>query len=302
MNTKSNDYSSYIKLIIVSAIWGGTFIAGRFISSDISSLLLATVRFILAAFVLIIIIAFSKKGFVKVDKTQMANIVTLGFFGIFVYNICFFYGLKYIDASRASLIVAINPAVIATASYFLFKEKMSAIKIIGISCCLFGAGIVIVGNNLSTLLNTKGNLIGDISILGCVISWVVYSIFGKKTVNEIGALHTVAYSVIAGTAMLTITALVTNDMTPSAFISLSMNDLISLIYLGVIGSAIAYVLYYDGIGKIGATRAGVFIALNPLTAILGGVLFLQEKFTISICIGGIFIITGIVMTNKEIKT
>ncbi|MEX0445029.1 DMT family transporter [Xenorhabdus sp. SGI246] len=301
MNKKSNDYSSYIKLIIVSVIWGGTFIAGRFISSDTSSLLLATVRFILAAFVLIIIIAFSKKGFIRVNKAQMANIAMLGFFGIFVYNICFFYGLKYIDASRASLIVAINPAVIATVSYFLFREKMSAIKIIGIACCLFGAGIVIIVNNLSTLLNTKGNLIGDISILGCVISWVIYSIFDKKTVNEIGALHTVAYSVIAGAVMLTITALVTNDMTPSAFVSLSMNDLISLIYLGVIGSAIAYVLYYDGIGKIGATRAGVFIALNPLTAILGGVLFLQEKFTISIFIGGIFIITGIVMTNKEIK-
>ncbi|WP_340621810.1 DMT family transporter [Xenorhabdus siamensis] len=301
MDEKSNDYSSYIKLIIVSVIWGGTFIAGRFISSDTNSLLLATVRFILAAFVLIIIIAFSKKGFIRINKAQMANIAILGFFGIFVYNICFFYGLKYIDASRASLIVAINPAVIATVSYFLFREKMSAIRIIGISCCLFGAGIVIIGNNLSTLLNTKGNIIGDISILGCVISWVIYSIFGKKTVNEIGALHTVAYSVIAGTVMLTITALVTNDMTPLAFVSLSMNDLISLIYLGVIGSAIAYVLYYDGIGKIGATRAGVFIALNPLTAILGGVLFLQEKFTIPISIGGIFIITGIVMTNKEIK-
>ncbi|PHM36308.1 DMT family transporter [Xenorhabdus innexi] len=299
MIIKSDDYSSYIKLTIVSMIWGGTFIAGRFISSDTSSLLSASVRFILAAFVLIIVIAFSKKGFIKINKSQIASITMLGFFGIYVYNLCFFYGLKYIDASRASLIVAINPAVIATVSYFLFKEKMSTIKTVGISFCLFGAGIVIIGNNLSTLLSNKGDMIGDISILGCVISWVIYSVFGRKTINEIGALYTVAYSVIAGALMLTVTALVTGDINSAALISLSMSDLISLIYLGVVGSAIAYVLYYDGIGKIGATRAGVFIALNPLTAILGGVLFLHEKFTVSICIGGILIIAGIAMTNKK---
>ncbi|WP_232370204.1 EamA family transporter [Xenorhabdus lircayensis] len=90
MSFKSNDYSSYMKLTIVSIIWGGTFIAGRFISFDIGALLLASLRFILAATVLVLILAFSKKGFVKINKTQMTKIILLGFFGIYVYNICFF--------------------------------------------------------------------------------------------------------------------------------------------------------------------------------------------------------------------
>ncbi|CAM3365430.1 EamA family transporter [Xenorhabdus nematophila] len=299
MPTKSNDYMSYMKLTIVSIIWGGTFIAGRFISFDIGALLLASLRFIFAAVVLVLILFFSKKGFVKINKNQMMKIIFLGFFGIYVYNICFFYGLKYIDASRASLIVAINPVVIAIFSYFFFRERLPAISVGGIILCLLGAGFVIVSNNPLLLESGNGSMIGDISILGCVISWVIYSVFCKKTVNEIGALHTVAYSVLAGAIMLTVTVLVTGEMNQTALSLLSFSDLISLIYLGVVGSAIAYILYYDGIDKIGATRAGVFIALNPLTAVLGGMLFLGEKLTTTIFMGAVFIIAGIFIANKR---
>ncbi|WP_233466712.1 DMT family transporter [Xenorhabdus nematophila] len=299
MPTKSNDYMSYMKLTIVSIIWGGTFIAGRFISFDIGALLLASLRFIFAAAVLVLILFFSKKGFVKINKNQMMKIIFLGFFGIYVYNICFFYGLKYIDASRASLIVAINPVVIAIFSYFFFRERLPAISVGGIILCLLGAGFVIVSNNPLLLESGNGSMIGDISILGCVISWVIYSVFCKKTVNEIGALHTVAYSVLAGAIMLTVTVLVTGEMNQTALSLLSFSDLISLIYLGVVGSAIAYILYYDGIDKIGATRAGVFIALNPLTAVLGGMLFLGEKLTTTIFMGAVFIIAGIFIANKR---
>ncbi len=94
MPTKSNDYMSYMKLTIVSIIWGGTFIAGRFISFDIGALLLASLRFIFAAAVLVLILFFSKKGFVKINKNQMMKIIFLGFFGIYVYNICFFLWFK----------------------------------------------------------------------------------------------------------------------------------------------------------------------------------------------------------------
>ncbi|WP_332460364.1 DMT family transporter [Xenorhabdus lircayensis] len=198
--------------------------------------------------------------------------------------------------------VAINPAVIAVLSYFIFREKLSLIRIIGILLCLLGAGVVILGNNSHLLLSGYGSLIGDISILGCVISWVIYSVFCKTIVNEIGALHTVAYSVLAGAIMLTVTVLFTGEMNQTELRLLSVNDLISLIYLGVVGSAIAYVLYYDGIDKIGATRAGVFIALNPLTAVLGGVLFLGEKLTVAICIGAVFIIIGIFIANRDVRT
>jgi drug/metabolite transporter (DMT)-like permease len=71
-------------------------------------------------------------------------------------------------------------------------------------------------------------------------------------------------------------------------------------YLGVLGSALAYIGYYDGIRKIGATRSGVFIALNPLTAVLLGALLLGEQLTLAICLGGGLILMGIFLCNKPL--
>jgi len=75
---------------------------------------------------------------------------------------------------------------------------------------------------------------------------------------------------------------------------------LSLLYLGVLGSALAYIGYYDGIRRIGATRSGVFIALNPLTAVICAALFLGEPLTVPMIVGGALILLGIYLCNKPL--
>ena len=77
----------------------------------------------------------------------------------------------------------------------------------------------------------------------------------------------------------------------------SSGEMLSLLYLGIVGSAVAYIWYYDGIQKIGVARAGVFIALNPLAAVLFGAALLGEQMTLATLLGGALIITGIVVEN-----
>ena len=139
---------------------------------------------------------------------------------------------------------------------------------------------------------------GDLLILGCVMSWVIYTVFAKKIVLEIGAIHTVTYSVLAGTGMLFL-ALIFQGGNPIMAIGLiTQKQILSLIYLGVIGSALAYVWYYDGIQQIGATKSGGFIALNPLSAVILSYLILGENLSLSILLGGLVAITGIYFCNK----
>ena len=106
-------YSVYAKLVMVSCIWGGTFVAGRYIAADIAPLLSACLRFVLASATLMAVLAMRRQLVIGLTARQLFTVVALGFFGIFAYNIFFFYGLQHINASRASLIVALNPALIA---------------------------------------------------------------------------------------------------------------------------------------------------------------------------------------------
>jgi drug/metabolite transporter (DMT)-like permease len=89
-------------------------------------------------------------------------------------------------------------------------------------------------------------------------------------------------------------------LTVAAVSSIDLPQLLSLLYLGVLGSALAYIGYYDGLRRIGATRAGVFIALNPLTAVICGAMLLGEQLTVPMLLGGAVILLGIYLCNKPL--
>ncbi|RON52348.1 EamA family transporter [Pseudomonas frederiksbergensis] len=298
--TKPSDVPVYLKLAAVTMIWGGTFVAGRFLADSLSPLFAASLRFLLASLALLLFVALARVTLVRPSLRQWLQLALLGFFGIFFYNLCFFYGLHYINASRASLIVALNPAVIGLASWLLFKERLGRTKVAGIAICIAGAGLVIVSRNPQLLAANADAWIGDLLIFGCVVSWGVYSLFSKELNQTLGPVQTVTYSILSGTAMLWLTSAVRGELSVEALLSLGPQQWMSLMYLGVLGSALAYIGYYDGIRKIGATRSGVFIALNPLTAVILGALLLGEQLTLAMCLGGGLILTGIYLCNKPL--
>ncbi|WP_460372220.1 DMT family transporter [Pseudomonas sp. Tul1A2] len=300
LHTISSDIPVYLTLAAVTMIWGGTFVAGRFLADSLSPVFAASLRFLLASAALLGFLWLARIPLARPTPRQWLQLMLLGFFGIFFYNLCFFYGLQYINASRASLIVALNPAVIGLASWWLFKERLGRMKVAGIATCIVGAGLVIVSRNPQLLAATPDAWIGDLLILGCVMGWGVYSLFSRELNQTLGPVQTVTYSILIGTLMLWVLAAVRGELSWGALNNLGLPQWLSLIYLGVLGSALAYIGYYDGIRKIGATRSGVFIALNPLTAVILGALLLGEQLTAAMCMGGALILIGIYLCNKPL--
>jgi drug/metabolite transporter (DMT)-like permease len=296
----ASDHLTYCKLAAVTMIWGGTFVAGRYLADHIDPLLAASLRFILASLALLLFMALARIRLVRPTGRQLRQLALLGFFGIFFYNLCFFYGLHYINASRASLIVALNPAVIGLASSLLFKEQLGRARIIGIALCLGGAATVIVSRNPQLLQGAPDHGLGDLLILGCVLGWGIYSLYSRELNASLGPLQTVTWSVLLGAAMLAAATAFMGGFTLQAVSRIDLPQALSLGYLGVLGSALAYIGYYDGIRRIGATRSGVFIALNPLTAVICGALLLGEPLSAPMLIGGAVILWGIYLCNKPL--
>lgn len=282
----------YVKLLAVAVIWGGTFVAGRHLAGGIEALPAASLRFLIASLTLAITLPFLARSWPRPSARQWLQLALLGGCGIYLYNLCFFFGLQHTSASRAALIVALNPALIALASSLLHGEGLGGVRLLGILLCVAGAGLVILGRAGSVL---EGAWHGDVLILGCVLSWVIYSVFSRGLAQALGPLHTVSYSIWLGTLMLCATTWAMGEV---AWPSLATDQWLSLVYLGAIGSALAYIWYYDGIRRIGATRSGVFIALNPLTAVLFGVLLLEESLTLQVCLGGGLAIAGVYLCNR----
>jgi len=291
----------YLTLAAVTMIWGGTFVAGRFLAGSLSPLFAASLRFLLASAALLGFLWLARIPLARPTSRQWLQLLLLGFFGIFFYNLCFFYGLHYINASRASLIVVLNPAVFGLASWLFFKERLSALKILGILVCMGGASLVIVSGSHGGLQNSAQAWIGDLLIFGCVLSWAVYSLFSRHLTRALGPLTTVTYSIWLGTAMLWLVTWLRGEVSVEVISGLNPSQLLGLVYLGGLGSALAYIWYYDGIQRIGATRAGVFIGLNPLTAVIFGALLLGEQLTVIMGLGGGLILAGIYLCNRPVS-
>lgn len=302
--SKPSDLPVYLKLAAVTMVWGGTFVAGRYLADSLNPLLAASLRFLLASVALLLFVRMARIPMVRPSARQWLQLLLLGFFGIFFYNLCFFYGLHYINASRASLIVALNPAVIGLASWLLFKERLNKAKVVGIAICMAGASMVIVSRDPQLLAGGvgvgAGAWLGDLLIFGCVLGWGVYSLFSRELNQTLGPVQTVTYSILLGTGMLWMTSIVRGEVSVAAISQLGAQQWLSLLYLGVLGSALAYIGYYEGIRKIGAMRSGVFIALNPLTAVVLGALLLGEPLTLAMCLGGGLILAGIFLCNKPL--
>ena len=297
MEKGSKDISVYVRLALVAVAWGGTFIAGRSLAG-VAPMFSACLRFVLASAALSLFLLLSGKGFRRVNVRQAIVVTLLGFCGIFSYSFFFFSGLQYISASRAALIVALNPAVMTLIAYLFYRERVTALKVLGIVLCFCGVALVVGGGEAQGAAGARGWL-GEALIGGCVLSWSAYSVFCKTVVRQLGPLHTVTYSIYAGTVMLVLYAAASGVLHVDAVWRFSMAEIASLFYLGVIGSAVAYIWYYEGIKQIGVARASVFIAINPLSAVIFGAALLGEQLTLATLLGGVLIISGIVVENRQ---
>ncbi|MGB3200717.1 MAG: DMT family transporter [Nodosilinea sp.] len=286
---------TYLKLLLTMLLWGGTFIAGRLVVQDMGAFAAAFCRFAIATLALLMLTYALEGTLPRLPRRLWPAIALLGLTGIFAYNAFFFSGLKTVEAGRAALIIALNPVAIALGAAVFFKDPLSRTKLLGIGLSLLGAAVVISDGAPMQLLRGDVGL-GELYMLGCVISWMSYTLLGKAAMAELSPFAATTYA--CGTGALLLLGPAISDGLGGAIADATPTTWASLVYLGVLGSAVGFSCYYDGLKKLGAARAGVFINLVPVFAIALVALFLHETPTSSLLLGGSLVIAGVVLTNR----
>ncbi|OUC15798.1 MAG: hypothetical protein B0A82_04880 [Alkalinema sp. CACIAM 70d] len=289
----------YAQLVLTTLIWGGTFIAGRIAVQSVGVFSVAFLRFAIAAILLLLLCWLQIGKLPRLNRSQWLGVSLMGLAGIFAYNAFFLGGLKLLPASRASLIVAFNPISVSLGSAIFYREPLSKSKILGTLISLLGVAIVIAQGNPLNLLHT-GIGLGDWLLLGCVTSWVTYTLLGKQVLQTISPLVVTTYSCVIGALSLFPIAL--TEILFSTLPSITPIAALSITYMGILGTVIAFIWYSQGIQTIGASRTAIFTNLVPVSAVMMGILFLRESLQPSLVIGGCLVITGVVLTNQPPQT
>lgn len=286
----------YLSLVITMALWGGTFITGRDLANHMTPYTAAFLRFAVASVCMLALVRRYEGALPKLQRREILPVALLGMSGVFAYNILFFIGLKTVPAGRAAVIVASNPVVIALLASLLFKERLTRVRLCGIFLSISGA-IVVISRGAPLSLLQGGLSTGDLAIIGCVASWVTYSLAGKVTMHRLSPHVAVTYSCLVGTPMLLIPALLTGELTQVMnFPPLAYVD---VLYMGVFGTVVGFTWYYKGVKQIGPGRASVFINLVPVFAVIFAFFFLDEGINATLLMGGALVVCGVYLTNKQ---
>lgn len=276
-------------------MWGGTWIAGRVIAQELPApLAAAAIRFLLAALLLAAFALATTGGLPKPASGREWGIVTgLAMTGIFLYALCFFYGLRYISAGRGALVVALNPVVVALAAWFLGQEKMTPVKLAGIFIALAGCLTVIgKGEPMALLHGAIG--IGEWLIIGCVFCWTVYTFIGRRATKTLTPLTATLYACALGGTALTVAALLQGGVDLAAW---SWRVWASVLFLAIGGTALAFTWFADAVRHMGAARASAFINLVPVFAVLQAAVLLDEVLALGVMAGGLLVIAGVWLTT-----
>lgn len=275
--------------------WGGTFVAGRALAGSVAPVNAAFLRFAIATVALAVLTRTIEGKIAPPPRKHLVSLLLLGLTGVFGYNMFFFSGLQHIEAGRASLIIALNPLAITVAAVLFLGEKLTVKQFGGLFISLIGA-LFVISNGHPEIILSGGFGLGETLILGCVVSWAAYSLIGRSILHSISPLVAVFYSSLVGTILLFCVTIAKG--TTSAILSYNVDDWLSLSFLGLLGTAVGFSLYYKAIKKIGAARSSVFINLVPLFSILLSWPILGESMKPSVLSGGLILMAGVYLTNS----
>ncbi|HEU4851336.1 MAG TPA: DMT family transporter [Telluria sp.] len=288
----------YAKLVAVGLLWGGTFIAGRTLAHELPAMVVAAMRFAVAAALLLALAWRMEGGLPRLDRSQMLATAALGATGIFLYNLCFFGALAHIPAGRAALFVALNPVVTALAAAVILRERLTPRKWAGIALAFVGATIVITRGDLAGAMHdiSQSLGVGELLMLGCVFAWAAYTLIGRRALKNLSPIAATTYAAIWGLLFLSVGA--AGQLGDVDWAAMNFKLWGSIVYLGAFGTVIGFVWYYEGVKAIGPSRASVFNNLVPVFGVLLAALLLGEAILVSMVVGGLLVVAGVTLTNR----
>lgn len=281
----------YIKLLLVAFVWGGTFIATRIAAQHLEPFAGAFLRFLFASIGLLALVWMNKKSLPRPDTTLLRYYIILALSGIIAYNFFFFSALKILLASRASLLVALNPVMVLFATAMVFGEKLRWSQVAGGLLSLFGAVVVIARGDLAHIFDHFGS--GEALALGCPATWAVYTLVSRQIPAGQTPLITTTFVCLIGTLGLLPLALW--EGLPLATLPASV--WLALVYLGLLGTVLGFVWYAEGIQTIGTSRTAIFNNLVPVFGVLFSVLLLHESIHWTVVAGGVLVVAGVAIIN-----
>lgn len=269
-------------------IWAGSFIFIKVGLRELDPYNLAFYRFLIASPLLLAWVIW-RKGFGKINPKDWLYISVLALSGVSLLYAFQFLALEYTTATNAAILI--NTSAVFVAIWGFMRGEANARKIFGVLISF--AGVILIVSKGKMDFFTSETFFGDVLMIVDGFLWAVYTLLGSKMLLKYDHETLTAYAFALGTVFLIPFAMWSGVANP---ISVSFETAIALLYLSILCSVFAYVVWYYALSDSDSTSVAVYVYLVPLFTAIFAFYALNEVPDIFTVIGGVITIAGVYIT------
>ncbi len=281
-------------LLCVVLAWAANPAALKWALQYMSPLDLNAFRFLIATLVPVGIVLAQRQGF-GWQRGDGPKIFLLGLLGHGVYQTLFILGLNLTLAGNAALILSINPAFVAVFSALFGFERIRAYGWVGVSLTLAGVGLVVLGSGQR--IDFSSQLLGDLLMVVVAMAWALYTVFSQGLLKRYSAVKLNALTMPVGCVALLLVATPTIATAAPTLPTLPALFWVIVVGSGLLAVSFAYIVWYKGLQKLGATRTAVYSNLVPVLASVISYFFLGEQLSWQFWTGMALVLAGVSLTR-----
>lgn len=282
------------RLLLLTAVvvWGWTFVATKVLVAELSPVEILGLRLAIGLPVLGVVL-WARRVRLRFGRGEVGALVLGG--GIFTLHFLVqIAGIVSTTASNTGWIIAVSPLALAVLSFLLLGERIGWRGVAGIAVASLGILLLVSRGEVGGLGGLRHA--GDWLVLGSAHTWALYTVVTRDLARRRDPLA-VTFAVVSVSALLTaVLFAAAGDV--SRVRSLSPRGVAALVYLAIPGLALGQWFWLEGVARLGAARAGLYLYLEPLATLALAVPLLGEPFGPFIAAGGALVLAGVALGQR----
>ncbi len=275
--------------------WGITFVIFKYANESFDPIAIIFTR-LLISIVFLFSFAYLSGRMMRFRKGDFKWFLLMALFEPFIYFLGESFGLSMVSPTVAAIIVSTIPLFVPVAAFFLLKERLSVTNILGLALSFAGVVMVIMATEGRLAGNIKGIMLMFVAVFGAV----GYTIIAKRLLDHYNGIFITAWQSTLGLLFITPFFLAL-ELPHIDFSAILPQSIWALLYLGVFGSGVCFILFAVGIRELGASKANVYANLVPVVAAIVSFFVLKEAMPLMKIIGIAVVLAGLMLSQRTAK-
>ena len=297
MTTSSPPASSrldWLLFVLLGFFWGSSYLFIKIgVDAGLDPFTLVSLRLLFGFVLLAVVVGIAREPLPR-EPRMLGHLLVLGFFSVALPFGLITWAEQSVDSSLAAVLTGAVPLfVIPFAAILLPAERITFNALLGIAIGLVGVAVV-VGFDPASLAGNE--LVAEIALIGAAASYAIGGVYARRNVHGLRPMIPALFQVGFALVMMAIPAVLVERPWEQG---IAGDALFAVIWLGLLGSGAAYLIFFRLLGHWGATRTSLVAYLLPIWGIALGALVLQEPIDARLILGTALVISGIALVNQR---